>query len=72
MVVQMVGVGEETGALDEMLVRVTELYDEEVSSTVDTLTAALEPLLIMVMGVVIGSILLAVYLPMFRAVDLIQ
>lgn len=72
MVCQMVRVGEDTGALDEMLGRVTELYDAEVDTTVESLTASLEPLLIVVMGVVVGGILLAVYLPMFRAIELVR
>lgn len=72
LVVQMIAVGEETGSLEEMLDRVAELYDQEVSATVESLTSALEPLLLMVMGVVVGGILLAVYLPMFGAVDLIR
>ena len=72
MVVQMVRVGEETGALEEMLARVTDLYDDEVNTTVESLTASLEPVLIVTMGVVVGAILLSVYLPMFRAIDLVR
>lgn len=72
MVVQMVRVGEETGALEDMLARVTDLFDDEVNTTVESLTASLEPLLIVTMGVVVGAILLSVYLPMFRAIDLVK
>jgi type IV pilus assembly protein PilC len=72
MVVQMVRVGEETGALEDMLARVTDLFDDEVNTTVESLTASLEPLLIVAMGVIVGAILLSVYLPMFRAIDLVK
>lgn len=72
MVVQMVAVGEDTGAIDEMLEKVSELYEQEVNVTVDGLTSLLEPLLIVVMGLTVGGMLLAVYLPMFRAVSLIK
>ncbi|MEZ5242223.1 MAG: type II secretion system F family protein [Microthrixaceae bacterium] len=72
LVVQMIAVGEETGSLEELLDRVAELYDQEVTATVESLTSALEPILLMVMGLVVGGILLAVYLPMFGAVDLIR
>ena len=72
MVVQMVAVGEDSGAIDEMLEKVAELYEQEVNSTVDGLTSLLEPLLIVAMGVTVGGMLLAVYLPMFRAVSLIK
>ena len=72
MVVQMVAVGEDTGAIDEMLEKVSELYEQEVNSTVEGLTSLLEPLLIVAMGVTVGGMLLAVYLPMFRAVSLIK
>lgn len=72
MVVQMISVGEESAALEQMLARITELYDDEVRSTVEGLTATMEPVLIMAMGVVVGGVLLAVYLPMFRAIDLIR
>ncbi len=72
LVVQMISVGESTGSLQEMLTRVAELYEQEVSTTVESLTSALEPVLLMVMGVVVGGILLAVYLPMFGAIDLIR
>lgn len=72
MVVQMVAVGEDTGAMDEMLEKVSEHYEHEVSSTVEGLTSLLEPLLIVAMGVTVGGLLLAVYLPMFQAVSLIK
>jgi len=72
MVVQMVGVGEESGALDEMLDKVAEVYESEVNSTVESLTSLLEPLLIVAMGVTVGGILMSVYLPMFQAISLVK
>jgi type IV pilus assembly protein PilC len=65
MVVQMVHVGEETGALDSMLAKVADFYDSEVETTIAGLTSVIEPALIVGMGIVIGSILLALYLPIF-------
>ncbi|NLB64474.1 MAG: type II secretion system F family protein [Fibrobacter sp.] len=69
MVVQMVAVGERTGKLGEMLNRVADFYDEEVDAAVEALTAMIEPLVIVVLGVVIGGILIAMYLPMFSMTD---
>ncbi len=71
MVVQMMAVGEETGALDTMLGKVSDFYDSEVNATVDALTSLIEPLLIIVMGVTVGGILVALYLPMFNIASLI-
>jgi len=70
MVVQMIAVGEETGALDEMLSKVADFYEAEVSAAVDSLTSVLEPLIMVVMGVVVGFIVIALYLPMFQSVTL--
>lgn len=72
MVVQMVGVGEESGDLDGMLDKVAEMYELEVNSTVEALTSLLEPLLIVAMGVTVGGILMSVYLPMFKAISLVK
>lgn len=66
MVVQMIGVGEETGALDTMLIRIADFYDQEVDTAVKGLTSMLEPLVIVVLGVVIGTIVIAMFLPMFE------
>lgn len=71
-VIQMVAVGEETGALDAMLDKVADMYEVQVNSTVDSLTSLLEPLLIVIMGLVVGGILLSVYLPMFRTISLVR
>ena len=72
MVTQMMAVGEETGALDTMLSKVADFYDNEVEDTVSALTSLIEPLLIVVMGLAVGGILIALYLPMFNIANLIQ
>ena len=72
MVTHMMAVGEETGALDTMLSKVADFYDQEVDDTVSALTSLIEPLLIIVMGVAVGGILIALYLPMFNIANLIQ
>ena len=66
MVVQMIGVGETTGALDAMLSKIADFYDDEVDSTVGNLPALLEPVLMVFLGVVIGFIVVAMYLPIFK------
>jgi len=71
MVVQMLAVGEETGALDTMLEKISIFYDDEVAATVDALTALIEPLLIVMVGGTVGLIVISLYLPMFRIFDLI-
>ncbi|MBN1163509.1 MAG: type II secretion system F family protein [Candidatus Krumholzibacteriota bacterium] len=71
MVVQMIGVGEQTGALDEMLDKVADFYDDEVDTAVDAMTAAIEPIMIVVMGAVVGGMLVAMYLPMFKLVTIV-
>ena len=72
MVVQMMSVGEETGALDEMLDKIADFYDAEVEATVNAMTSLIEPLLIVVMGVCIGGMIIALYLPMFNIINLIK
>ncbi len=72
MVTHMMAVGEETGALDTMLSKVADFYDTEVDDTVNALTSLIEPLLIVVMGIAVGGILIALYLPMFNIANLIQ
>jgi type IV pilus assembly protein PilC len=68
MVTQMIAVGERTGELDTMLDKVAGLYEEEVDSAVSGLTAVLEPIIIVIMGIIIGGILVAMYLPMFEII----
>lgn len=65
MVIQMIGVGEKTGGLDDMLNKIADFYDDEVNDAVAALTSIIEPVIIVVMGAVIGGILIAMYLPMF-------
>lgn len=72
MVVQMISVGEATGALDEMLSKIADFYDEEVDIAVDALTSLLEPLLIVFLGVTIGGLLVAMYLPIFQLADVVS
>ena len=72
MVVQMISVGEETGALDTMLAKIADFYDQEVEATVEALTSLIEPVLIAVMGVVVGGMVVALYMPMFNIINLIE
>ncbi len=72
MVVQMLAVGEETGQVDTMLEKVADFYDQEIEATVDALTSLLEPLLIVVMGGAVGGMVVALYMPMFQIINLVQ
>ena len=72
MVTQMINVGEQTGALDAMLGKIADFYDDEVDTAVGALTALLEPLMIVFLGIVIGGMVVAMYLPIFRLVTLIK
>ncbi len=72
MVVQMLAVGEETGAVDTMLDKVAEFYNNEVTATVDALTSLIEPLLIAIIGGMVGAAVIALYMPMFNIINLIQ
>ncbi|MFH0793009.1 MAG: type II secretion system F family protein [bacterium] len=71
LVVHMVAVGEETGAVDQMLIKVAEAYQREVDDTVNALTSIIEPLLIVFLGVIVGVIVVALYLPLFTIPKLI-
>ncbi len=71
MVIQMIAVGEATGALDDMLSKIADFYDEEVDVAVDSLTSLLEPMLIVFLGVTIGGLLVAMYLPIFQLADVV-
>lgn len=66
MVIQMAAIGEESGSLDEMLIKVAEAYEEEVSNAVDALSSLLEPLIIVIVGIVVGAMVVAMYLPIFK------
>ena len=72
MVTQMIGVGEETGALDQMLSKIADFYDQEVDTAVKGLTSMIEPIVIVVMGVVIGTIVVAMFLPMFQLGSMVE
>lgn len=72
MVVHMINVGENTGALDQMLGKIADFYDEEVDTAVSTLTSLLEPLMIVFLGVIVGGLVVAMYLPIFRLVTLVK
>jgi len=72
MVAQMIGVGESTGALDTMLGKIADFYDDEVDNSVANLTSLLEPLLIVFIGVTVGFIVVAMYLPIFKLITLIK
>jgi type IV pilus assembly protein PilC len=72
MVVQMLTVGEETGALDTMLEKIAQFYDDEVTAAVDSLTSILEPVMIAVVGGAVGLAVIALYMPMFNIINLIK
>jgi type IV pilus assembly protein PilC len=72
MVTQMIGVGEETGALETMLTKVADFYEEQVEAAIKALTSILEPVMIVVVGAIVGFIVIAMYLPMFKVYDSIQ
>jgi type IV pilus assembly protein PilC len=72
MVVQMMAVGEDTGALDQMLHKISEFYDQEVEATTEALTALIEPLMIAFLGGVIGAMIVALYMPIFKLMDVVK
>lgn len=69
MAIQMISIGEETGELDQMLMKVADFYEDEVEQAVKALTSVLEPIMIVVLGGMVGTILLSMYLPMFKVFD---
>jgi type IV pilus assembly protein PilC len=72
MVVHMVGVGEETGALDTMLNKIADFYEDEVNAAIKALTSILEPVMIIVIGAIVGFIVISMYLPLFKVYDQIK
>lgn len=72
MVTQMIAVGEDTGALDEMLDKIADFYDQEVESTTEQLTSLIEPIMIAVLGGLIGGMVIALYMPIFNVFELIE
>jgi type IV pilus assembly protein PilC len=71
MLIQMTSIGEESGALDEMLQKVANVYEEEVNNTVDALSSLLEPIIIVIVGVLVGGMVVAMYLPIFRMAEVV-
>jgi type IV pilus assembly protein PilC len=72
MVVQMIGVGEQTGAMDQMLQKIADFYEEEVDSSVAAMTSLIEPVMMAFLGVVVGGIIVAMYLPIFKLASNLQ
>jgi type IV pilus assembly protein PilC len=72
MVTQMIAVGEDAGALEQMLAKIADFYDEEVQSATEQLTASIEPLMIAFLGVVVGGMIVALYLPIFNIFTLLN
>src|SRR3954467_1596192 len=72
MVTQMIGVGEETGALETMMSKIADFYEEQVAAAVNALTSILEPIMILAVGGIVGFIVIAMYLPMFKVYDSIK
>ena len=72
MLINMVAIGEEAGTLDEMLTKVADFYEEEVDRTVDALTSLIEPMMMVFIGGIIGFIIIAMYLPIFKMGELIK
>lgn len=72
LVVRMISVGEQTGALEEMLTKIADFYDTDVTTSVDGLTSLIEPLVMILLGLIIGGIVVALYMPIFKLGELIQ
>lgn len=72
MVVQMIGVGEQTGAMDQMLQKIADFYEEEVDSSVAAMTSLIEPIMMAFLGVVVGGLIIAMYLPIFKLAGNLQ
>jgi type IV pilus assembly protein PilC len=66
MVCRMISIGEKSGALESLLEKISEFYDQQVSSTVEQLTSLIEPIMIAIMGIVVGGMVLAIFLPIFE------
>src|SRR5438093_11867426 len=69
MVISMVDVGEQTGALPEMLMKIADTYDDEVDNAVSAMTSLLEPIMIVILAVIVGSIVIALFLPLISLID---
>jgi type IV pilus assembly protein PilC len=71
MVSQMVKIGEETGELEKMLGKIADFYEDEVDASIQSLTSIVEPIMMLLVGLMVGVIIIAMYLPMFRMLSLI-
>ena len=71
MVVQMIAVGEATGALDLMLAKIADFYDDEVDAAVDAMTSLLEPVMMVFLGGVVGGMIICMYLPIFKMASVV-
>ena len=72
MVGQMVKIGEETGELDKMLGKIADFYEDEVDASIQALTSIIEPILMIGVGIMVGTIVIAMYMPMFKMLTLIE
>ena len=72
MVTRMIGVGEQTGELEKMLAKIADFYEEQVDAAVNSITSLIEPIIIVFLGVVVGGIVAAMFLPIFKITELIQ
>jgi type IV pilus assembly protein PilC len=72
MVIQMIAVGEETGAMDTMLHKLADFYDDEVAAMLKALTSIIEPLMMILVGAIVGLVVIAMYMPLFQIYDLVQ
>jgi len=66
MVTQMIGVGEQTGAMDQMLQKIADFYEDEVDTAVSAMTSLIEPIMMAFLGIVVGGLIIAMYLPVFE------
>jgi type IV pilus assembly protein PilC len=72
MVSQMVKIGEETGELEKMLSKIADFYEDEVDAAVQTLTSIIEPVMMILVGMMVGVIVISMYLPMFKMLSLVK
>ena len=72
MVTRMIAIGEKSGALEQLLMKISEFYDQQVERAVEQLTALIEPIMICVMGVIVGGMVLAIFLPIFEMQKALQ
>jgi type IV pilus assembly protein PilC len=72
MVSQMVKIGEETGELDKMLGKIADFYEDEVDTSIQSLTSIIEPVMMIGVGIMVGTIVISMYLPMFKMLSLVK